>query len=155
MRNNILLLLFVFMTVSCGKLEDKIDSLQQRINELENVKVPSLESQISSINGTIKKLETTDASLQEHITALESKSVELKKDIDNINSTIADIQKSLREEIANTSNNLSGEIASAKADVIAQLEAYKTLTNEQIKTLNSAIDTLKIKVLQKFIDFQS
>ena len=143
---------------SCGKLEDKINSLEQRISELENTKVPSIESQISSINGTIKQLESTDASLQEHITALETKSAELKNDIDNTNSTIADVQKSLQEEITNTKDNLSNDIASAKADVMAQLEAYKSLVNEQLKTLNNTIETLKSKdseLQQKLTDLQA
>ena len=55
-------------------------------------------------------------------------------------------------------SELSENVDAAKSDVIAQLEAYKTLANEQLKTLDGAIDTLKIKDIelqQKITDLQA
>ena len=143
--------------VSCGKLEDRINSLEQRISELEDTRIPSIDEQVTSINKTIIDLGKTDSRLQEYISSLEEKSSALEKELGKTNTALTEAQKTLREEMAADKSELSENVDAAKSDVIAQLEAYKTLANEQIKTLDSAIDTLKIKdneLQQKITDLQ-
>ena len=143
--------------VSCGKLEDRINSLEQRISELEDTRIPSIDEQVTSIKKTIIDLDKTDSRLQEYISSLEEKSSALEKELGKTNTALTEAQKTLREEMAADKSELSENVDAAKSDVIAQLEAYKTLANEQIKTLDSAIDTLKIKdneLQQKITDLQ-
>lgn len=144
--------------VSCGKLEDRINSLEQRISELEDTRIPSIDEQVTSIKKTIIDLGKTDSRLQEYISSLEEKSSALEKELGKTNTALTEAQKTLREEMAADKSELSGNVDAAKSDVIAQLEAYKTLANEQLKTLDSAIDTLKIKdneLQQRITDLQA
>ena len=144
--------------VSCGKLEDRINSLEQRISELEDTRIPSIDEQVTSIKKTIIELGKTDSGLKEYISSLEEKSSALEKELGKTNTALAEAQKTLREEMAVDKSELSENVDAAKSDVIAQLEAYKTLANEQLKTLSSAIDTLKIKdneLQQKITDLQA
>ena len=143
--------------VSCGKLEDRINSLEQRISELEDTRIPSIDEQVTSIKKTIIDLGKTDSRLQGYISSLEEKSSALEKELGKTNTALTEAQKTLREEMAADKSELSENVDAAKSDVIAQLEAYKTLANEQLKTLDGAIDTLKIKdneLQQKITDLQ-
>lgn len=143
--------------VSCGKLEDRINSLEQRISELEDTRIPSIDEQVTSIKKTIIDLGKTDSRLQEYISSLEEKSSALEKELGKTNAALTEAQKTLREEMAADKSELSENVDAAKSDVIAKLEEYKTLANEQLKTLDGAIDTLKIKdneLQQKITDLQ-
>ena len=132
-------------TVSCGKLEDRINSLEQRIAELEDTKIPSIDAQVSSINKTIGDMDKTDAALKEYISALQEKSTALESEIAKTNKALEEAQAALREEIASDKAELSGEIGTAKAEVIAQLEAFKSLMEGELGTLNNTISELKAK----------
>lgn len=135
----------VIATSSCGKLEDRINSLEQRISELENTRIPSIDEQVASIKKTIGELEKTDAGLREYISALEDKQTKLEAELGKTNAALTEAQKTLREEMDADKTELSGSIDAAKADVIAQLEAYKTLINGELETLNGTIESLKAK----------
>ena len=135
----------VIATSSCGKLEDRINSLEQRISELENTRIPSIDEQVASIKKTIGELEKTDAGLREYISALEEKQATLETELGKTNAALTEAQKTLREEMDADKTELSGSIDAAKADVIAQLEAYKTLINGELETLNGTIESLKAK----------
>ncbi len=135
----------VIATSSCGKLEDRINSLEQRISELENTRIPSIDEQVASIKKTIGELEKTDAGLREYISALEEKQATLETELGKTNAALTEAQKTLREEMAADKTELSGSVDAAKADVIAQLEAYKTLINGDLETLNGTIESLKAK----------
>ena len=135
----------VIATSSCGKLEDRINSLEQRISELENTRIPSIDEQVASIKKTIGELEKTDAGLREYISALEEKQATLETELGKTNAALTEAQKTLREEMAADKTELSGSVDAAKADVIAQLEAYKTLMSGELETLNGTIESLKAK----------
>ena len=132
-------------TSSCGKLEDRINSLEQRISELENTRIPSIDEQVASIKKTIGELENTDTGLREYISALEEKQTTLETELGKTNVALTEAQKTLREEMAADKTELSGSIDAAKADVIAQLEAYKMLMSGELETLNGTIESLKAK----------
>ena len=135
----------VIATSSCGKLEDRINSLEQRISELEDTRIPSIDEQMTSVQKTIGELEKTDAGLREYISALEEKQSTLETELGKTNAALTEAQKTLREEMDADKTELSGSIDAAKADVIAQLEAYKTLINGELETLNGTIESLKAK----------
>ena len=132
-------------TSSCGKLEDRINSLEQRISELEDTRIPSIDEQVASIKKTIGELEKTDAGLREYISALEEKQATLETELGKTNVALTEAQKTLREEMDADKTELSGSVDAAKADVIAQLEAYKTLMSGELETLNGTIESLKAK----------
>ncbi len=133
------------IVASCGKLEDRINSLEQRISELEDTRIPSIDEQMTSIQKTIGELEKTDAGLREYISALEEKQTALEAELGKTNAALTEAQKTLREEMDADKTELSGVVDAAKADVIAQLEAYKTLMSGELETLNGTIEALKAK----------
>lgn len=74
-----LAIMMTIVFVSCGKLEDRINSLEQRISELEDTRIPSIDEQVTSIKKTIIELEKTDSGLQGYISSLEERSSVLEK----------------------------------------------------------------------------
>ena len=140
-----LALVTAVIVASCGKLEDRINSLEQRISELEDTRIPSIDEQVASMQKTIGELEKTDAGLREYISALEEKQTKLEAELGKTNAALTEAQKTLREEMAADKAELSGSVDAAKADVVAQLEAYKTLMSGELETLNGTISELKAK----------
>lgn len=65
-----LVLATALTAVSCGKLEDRINTLEQRIAELEDTVIPFIDTQMASINKTIGDMDRTDAALKEYISSL-------------------------------------------------------------------------------------
>ncbi len=133
----------VALSVSCGKLEDQISALEQRIAQLEDSKIPSVEKQISSINGTISDMQKTDAALKDYISTLQQKDTELSTEIEKTNGDITALQETLRSEMAADKEELSVGTAAAKAEVIAQMDAYKVLMEGELTAIDKTIDSLK------------
>ena len=144
MKRKILSVLAIaLVAVSCGKLEDQISALEQRIAQLEDSKIPSIDKQISSINGTISDMQKTDSALKDYIIVLQQKDTELSAEIDKTNGDIAVLQQTLRDEMASDKEELSAGTAAAKAEVIAQLDAYKVLMEGELATIDRTINSLK------------
>ncbi len=142
---SLLLVAAVAIASSCGKLEDRINSLEQRISELEDTRIPSIDEQMNSIKKTIWELEKTDAGLKEYISALEEKQKVLEAELGKTNTALAEAQETLRAEMAADKAELAGGTDAAKAEVIAQLESYKTLIAGELETVNGTIAELKTK----------
>ena len=124
----------VMLLSSCQKIEDAINALDNRVTELEGEKISSTEQQIESINTSIADLEAVDIELKNYITALQGTAAELQKSIDATNTKIDNVKTALQ-----------GEISTAKADVLAQLEALRTEMNNELSQINSTIATLQAK----------
>lgn len=119
---------------SCQKIEDAINALDNRVTELEGEKISSTEQQIENINTSIADLEAMDIELKNYITALQGTAAELQKSIDTTNTKIDNVKMALQ-----------GEISTAKADVLAQLETLRTEMNNELSQINSNIATLQAK----------
>ena len=119
---------------SCKKINEAIDDLNNRVTELENTTIPTINEQIANINTSIADLEAADVELKNYITALQGTAVELQKSIDATNTKIENVKTALQ-----------GEISTAKADVLAQLEALRTEMNNELSQINSTIATLQAK----------
>ena len=131
------------LSVSCGKLGEQISDLEQRIAQLEDSKVLSVEKQITSINGTISDMQQTDAALKDYISALQQKDTELSAKIQKTNEDILVLQETLRAEMAADKAELSAGTATAKAEVVAQMDAYKVLMEGELTAIGKTIDSLK------------
>ena len=119
---------------SCKKINEAIDDLNNRVTELENTTIPTINEQIANINTSIADLEAADIELKNYITALQGTAAELQKSIDATNTKIDNVKTALQ-----------GEISTAKADVLAQLEALRTEMNNELSQINSTIATLQAK----------
>jgi len=139
MKKFLLLLAVAAMVLSgCGKIEESIDALSNRIDKLEQ-SVPTIEEQISSIQESINALEEVDTQLKESIKALEAsdkatveeiaalkdadKAIEAK--IEELKKYVDDVLKSTKDWVSATFatleqlNALSGEVAALKSLVDA------------------------------------
>ena len=132
-----LFLIFIATAISltgCQKFEDAIESLDNRVTELENTTIPTINEQIQRVNQSIADLEATDAELKTYVSTLQNTATELQKSINTTNARIDEIKVALQTEIS-----------IAKSDVLAQLEALKAETNNELAQINTTIDSLKAK----------
>ena len=132
-----LFLIFIATAISltgCQKLEDAIEALDNRVTELENTTIPTINEQIQRVNQSITDLEATDAELKSYISTLQNTATELQKSINTTNACIDGVKIALQTEIS-----------IAKSDVLAQLEALKAETNNELAQISTTIDSLKAK----------
>ena len=132
-----LFLIFIATAISltgCQKFEDAIESLDNRVTELENTTIPTINEQIQRVNQSIADLEATDAELKTYVSTLQNTATELQKSINTTNARIDEVKIALQTEIS-----------IAKSDVLAQLEALKAETNNELAQINTTIDSLKVK----------
>ncbi|MCI6428775.1 MAG: hypothetical protein MR809_07860 [Rikenellaceae bacterium] len=141
-----------FVLTSCVKPE-QIEDLQNQINQLKNDQIASIESQISSINGSIIKLETTEERLKEYISTLLQKQSELQakdaaleqsiKDLKiEIYNKISEEKAALLEQLITTQQVIQQQISEIRAN-ISMLEAKDKSLDEKDAELQSQINSLK------------
>ena len=146
---------------SCKKFEDAIETINGRLDAIENSQITSLQQQIDAIKKTLPELEKADKELKEYIGKLETTAANLQKQIDDNESKIKSVEEELNKAIADAEKSndalkaeLVSQLNTAKADVLAQLEAAKTEMNNQLAQINQTIQTLQTKdeALDKRID---
>lgn len=135
----------MLVMAGCGKINDKIDRIDDRLSQLEGETIPTIDEQIRNINTSIGSLQKTDADLKEYIASLQTTAADLQKQITATNTKIDEVNADLVSQIADAKSNLEGQIATAKSDVVAQLESLKSEMTTQLAQINSTIETLKNK----------
>ncbi len=135
MKKLLLLIAVVAMVLpGCKKINEAIDDLDNRLNKLELETIPTIDEQIAAINLSLDALEKTDKELKGYIDGLQATADNLQEQINTTNTKIDEVKTALQ-----------GEISTAKADVLAQLEAVKTELEGELATINATIETLKAK----------
>ena len=156
----------VIATSSCGKLEDRINSLEQRISELEDTRIPSIDEQVASIKKTIEELEKTDAGLREYISALEDtdkthsseigtlkeslqqKEQALGKRIDDLNAYVEEQLKANKDWVSSTFSTLEqyqmtcDDIVSLRQSIVNQNSELKKLISDTETSMKSWVNDL-------------
>ena len=133
MKKFLFLSLTLVVLFGCAK-ESDIDNLQNQIDDLKSNQIASISSQVTSINTSITNLVAMDSELKGYITTLQEQKTSLEKADEALSSSIA----ALREELEN-------DISVAVADALAQMSAYKQAVDDQIESLNAAIEALQTK----------
>ena len=135
MKKLILILAVVAMLLpSCKKINEALDSLDGRLDKLEQETIPSIDEQIYAINTTLGNLDAMDKELKGYIDGLTATAANLQEQINATNTKIEEVKTALQ-----------GEIETAKANVIAQLEAAKEELENELATINATIATLQAK----------
>ena len=135
MKKLLLLIAIVAMVLpSCKKINEELDALGNRINKLEQETIPTIDEQIAAINTTLGNLDAMDKELKGYIDGLQAAADNLQEQINTTNTKIDEVKTALQ-----------GEISTAKADVLAQLEAVKTELEGELATINATIENLKAK----------
>ena len=139
--------------LACEDYEGQIEDLNSNLKEIENQEISSIKSQMSEMQNTITHLQNTNIELLQYINTLQSQREKLEQ-----------TDKELSAEIEKLKDDLSEDINTSEANVLAQLESLRSTVASQLASLNASIDTLKakdddlnkqIEDLKKYIDEQS
>ena len=146
MKKLILILAVVAMVLpSCKKINEALDSLDNRLDKLEQETIPSIDEQIAAINVSLDNLNAMDIELKGYIDGLTATATNLQEQINTTNKKIDEVKAELKGDISSTETELKGEIETAKANVIAQLEAAKEELENELAQINATIATLQAK----------
>lgn len=147
-----LLAIVAFLLPSCQKINDRLDAIDNRLDNIEGTQIASLQQQIDAINTTLPELKQMDAELKEYISNLQTTAAVLDEKIEDANDDIKELENALDEAIddAEASNDvlkeeLISQLNTAKADVLAQLQSTKTALEAELALINSTIATLQTK----------
>lgn len=119
---------------SCKKINEALDSLDGRLDKLEQEAIPSIDEQIAAINTTLVNLDSMDKELKGYIDALNATASNLQEQINTTNTKIDEVEAALKDDVS-----------TAKSEVLAQLEAAKTELENELAQINATIATLQEK----------
>ena len=146
MKRLILILAVVAMVLpGCKKINEALDSLDNRLDKLEQETIPSIDEQIAAINVSLDSLNAMDKELKGYIEGLTATATNLQEQINATNTKIDEVKAELKGDISSTETELKGEIETAKASVIAQLESAKAELEVALAQINSTIVILQAK----------
>ena len=147
-----LLAIVAFLLPSCQKINDRLDAIDNRLDNIEGTQIASLQQQIDAINTTLPELKQMDAELKEYISNLQTTAAVLDEKIEDANDDIKELENALDEAIddAEASNDvlkeeLISQLNTAKADVLAQLQSAKSALEVELTQINATIATLQTK----------
>ena len=149
----------------CGKIEESIDVLENRLDALEQ-SVPTIEEQIESINAQLTSLKATDEAIKKQISELEKSDkatateiADLKKKDSALEKSINDLQNYVDTQIANAKSEAAAAYATVEQynTIVAQLGALQSSTsklgeeltakiNAEVKSLNDRISDLEARL---------
>ena len=142
MKKLFLLLAVVTMVLpSCSNINDAIEGLDNRVNNLEEEVIPSVDEQISAITTSINDLEALDNALKQQIENLEDCDDATAEEIAVLKAKDAELLQMIEtlREYVNLLDQGTKDWASA---TFATLELYNTLTAE-LALLKAAIESCK------------
>ena len=94
---------------SCAKdYTGDINSINNRLDNIENVQIASLDEQVKAIQASIPELEKTDKELKEYIVSLQSTAKNLQERIDAADGKIAELKQALDKAIADAAAAAAG-----------------------------------------------
>ena len=135
MKKLLLLVAVVAMVLpGCQKINDALDELDDRLDKLEQEAIPTIDEQIAAINLSLTSLGAMDKELKGYIDDLTATASNLQEQINNTNTKIGEVKAALQNEIS-----------TAKAEVLAQLDAVKTELEGELAQINTTIATLQAK----------
>ena len=138
--------------LGCQQLEDSINKVSSRVDEIENTQIASIKKQLASMDESVGKLEQTDRELKGYIETLQGTANDLRKSIADSDAKIEALQRSLDQAIKDAQNSdsalkseLEQQITAAKTDVLSQLASAKTAMESRLEQIESTINTLQQK----------
>lgn len=151
MKKLLSLLLCGLLLLGCSKEYDDSE-IKKRLDNLENTRIPSIESQIAAIQTSLPLLQQTDTEIKGYITTLQGKVSTLEQSMSDVDVKIKALEYTLQTDFSQR-----------LADVVSQLNAYKQEIQNKIDSFNSSIESLqsadtelkkKISYLDGKIDMQ-
>lgn len=152
-----LLAIVVLLLPSCQKINDRLDAIDNRLDNIEGTQIASLQQQIDAINTTLPQLKQMDAELKNYIESLQTTATGLQQQIIYIGEDIDDLEDALNQAVTDAEdadNALKAELISQLHSTKNELEAELTLINSSIETLTAADVELeqKITTLEEYVN---
>ena len=156
MKQLILFALIVF-TIGCNDKYDDTE-IKQRLDNLEGVRIPSAESQISAIQASLPLLRQTDEEIKGYITTLQDKvstlDQSIKQDIDGLNRMLTALQSANRD-FEKKISDLDGKIDTQKdwvTTTFTTLTQYNGLVSD-IAVIQTNIETINKNITDLETDY--
>ena len=154
----------VALLVGCVDYTDDFNAIDDRLDALELIALPSIEKQVEDINTQLTSLKATDDAIKAQITELEN--------ISKANTTeIADLKakdQALEQSISNLQSYVDTQIANAKSeaaaayatiaqynDIVAQLTALQGSTDKLGEDLTAKINTEVASLNSRIADLEA
>ncbi len=152
-----LLAIVALLLPSCQKINDRLDAIDNRLDNIEGTQIASLQQQIDAINTTLPQLKQMDAELKNYIESLQTTATGLQQQIIYIGEDIDDLEDALNQTVTDAEdadNALKAELISQLHSTKNELEAELTLINSSIETLTAADVELeqKITTLEEYVN---
>lgn len=145
-------LLCLAFTVACTDYSSDIDDVHRRLDGIEDNQIASIDKQLKAINAAIPQLEKTDADLKKMIENLQTTADGLEKSIAENGKNISDLKTDLEKAVEDLKNSDKADkeyvldsLGKAKAVLLALLESEKTEMNGKLTSVNNTISDLQKK----------
>ncbi len=163
-------LLSVILLVSsgCADYDAEFKCVDDRIDEIENNRIPSIDKQLEKINASLPELERTDLEIKKMIESLDKTADDLRKDIGENENRVSEVRselekavKELQDSDKTNKEELITAINESKATVLANLEAMRREMQGKLSDIDEMISDLKdkdqelekqISVLKTYVD---
>lgn len=147
-------LLSVILLVSsgCADYDAEFKRVDDRIDEIENNRIPSIDKQLEKINASLPELERTDQEIKKMIESLNKTADDLRKDIGENENRVSEVRSELEKAVKELQDSdktnkmeLIAAINDAKGVVLANLEAMRSEMQGKLSDVDEMISDLKDK----------
>ena len=148
----ILLSLCLSVSFGCTDYSPDLDEVEKRLDGIEDNQIASIDKQLNAINAAIPQLEKTDSDLKKMIENLQTTADGLEKSIAENGKNISDLKTDLEKAVEDLKNSdradkeyVLDSLGKAKAVLLALLESEKTEMNGKLASVNNTISDLQKK----------
>lgn len=148
----IVALLCLTLFVRCMDYSSDVDDVHRRLDGIEDNQIASIDKQLKAINAAIPQLEKTDSDLKKMIENLQTTADGLEKSIAENGKNISDLKTDLEKAVEDLKNSDKADkeyvldsLGKAKAVLLALLESEKTEMNGKLASVNNTISDLQKK----------
>ena len=147
-------LLSVILLVSsgCADYDAEFKRVDDRIDEIENNRIPSIDKQLEKINASLPELERTDQEIKKMIESLDKTADGLRKDIGENENRVSEVRSELEKAVKELQDSdktnkmeLIAAINDAKGVVLATLAAMRSEMQGKLSDVDEMISDLKDK----------
>ena len=145
-------LLCLAFSAACTDYSSDIDDVHRRLDGIEDNQIASIDKQLKAINAAIPQLEKTDSDLKKMIENLQTTADGLEKSIAENGKNISDLKTDLEKAVEDLKNSDKADkeyvldsLGKAKAVLLALLESEKTEMNGKLASVNNTISDLQKK----------
>ena len=154
----------VALLVGCVDYTDDFNTIDDRLDALELIALPSIEKQIEDINTQLTSLKATDDAIKAQITELEKSDKATAEEISSLKAkdqalekSINDLQSYVDTQIANAKSEAAAAYATIAQynDIVAQLTALQGSTDKLGEDLTAKINAEVKSLTDKITDLEN